>query len=379
MIDKETLNKVCPVPEESAVMNEIKTELDEQGFIINNFNKGGIFYIIIRIFVMIYVQLLNLAQTIINNGYIKHAEGDWLEIKAADVGKARKEAVRAKGYITIYREDYVNALQITKGHIFKTKPDVNGVELKYYVTDETVIPAGEQTGKVLVEAEQTGTAYNLPADKITVSMIHLDGVSSINNEENWLYEEGADIEDLESLRERCLEAWSELAERTTASKLKSVAKGVPGVLDVQIDDQHPRGQGTADIIITSTSGAATQELLNKVEAATEYLKNNYDNFLFKSSTIVNENITVTIFIAKEASTQGVAEQAENVISSYMQIASRKELNCLYLDDLRYALKERISTYKRAEFSAPDTDIELEKGKVIMPGKISVTVTNVGGE
>ena len=45
---------------------------------------------------MIYVQLLNLAQTIINNGYIKHAEGDWLEIKAADVGKARKEAVRAK-------------------------------------------------------------------------------------------------------------------------------------------------------------------------------------------------------------------------------------------------------------------------------------------
>ena len=306
MIDKETLNKVCPVPEESAVMNEIKTELDEQGFIINNFNKGGIFYIIIRIFVMIYVQLLNLAQTIINNGYIKHAEGDWLEIKAADVGKARKEAVRAKGYITIYREDYVNALQITKGHIFKTKPDVNGVELKYYVTDETVIPAGEQTGKVLVEAEQIGTAYNLPADKITVSMIHLDGVSSINNEENWLYEEGAEIEDLESLRERCLEAWSELAERTTASKLKSVAKAVPGVLDVQIDDQHPRGQGTADIIITSTSGAATQELLNKVEAATEYLKNNYDNFLFKSSTIVNENITVKIFIAKEASTQGVA-------------------------------------------------------------------------
>ena len=126
-------------------------------------------------------------------------------------------------------------------------------------------------------------AYNFPADKITVSMIHLDGVSSINNEENWLYEEGADIEDLESLRERCLEAWSELAERTTASKLKSVAKAVPGVLDVQIDDQHPRGQGTADIIITSTSGAATQELLNKVEAATEYLKNNYDNFLFKSS------------------------------------------------------------------------------------------------
>ena len=378
MIDEETLNKVCPVPDETTIMNEIKTELDDQGFIINNFNKGGIFYIIIRIFVMIYVQLLNLAQTLINNGYIKHAEGDWLEIKAADVGKTRKAAVKAKGYITIYRENYADALQITKGHIFKTKPDVNGIELKYYVIEETIIPAGEQIGKVLVEAEQTGTDYNLPADKITVSMIHLDGVTAINNEENWLYEEGADIEDLEALRERCLEAWSELAERTTASKLKSVAKGVPGVLDVQIDDQHPRGQGTADIIITSTSGAATQELLNKVEAATEYLKNNYDDFLFKSSTIVKEDITLIIYIAKEASTQGVSELAENVINNYMQIASRKELNCLYLDDLRYALKEKISTYKRTEFTTPNEDMELEKGKVIMPGKITVTVSNVGG-
>ena len=57
-----------------------------------------------------------------------------------------------------------------------------------------------------------------------------------------------------------------------------------------------------------------------------------------------------------------------MISSYMQIASRKELNCLYLDDLRYALKERISTYKRAVFSAPDTDIELEKEKLSCRGK-----------
>ena len=47
MIDEETLNKVCPVPDETTIMNEIKTELDDQGFIINNFNKGGIFYIIL--------------------------------------------------------------------------------------------------------------------------------------------------------------------------------------------------------------------------------------------------------------------------------------------------------------------------------------------
>lgn len=285
MIDEEILDKVCPIPDEDETMEEIKGKLGEEGFIINNFNKGGIFYIIIRIFVLIYIDIKRLARSIINNLFIKHAEGDWLEIKVADVGKKRKEAIKTRGYVTLYRDDYQNALQITKGHMFKTLPDVNGKELKFYVLDTTVIGAGEKSGKVLVEAESPGTGYNVSTGKITVSMIHLDGVVSVSNEEGWLYEEGADIEDLEDLRTRAEDAWSELAERTTDEKLINVSKKVSGVLDVRVDAQHPRGQGTTDIIITSTSGEATQELLKKVENATAYLKGNY---LFRYSLAVHE-------------------------------------------------------------------------------------------
>lgn len=378
MIDEEILDKVCPIPDEDETMEEIKGKLGEEGFIINNFNKGGIFYIIIRIFVLIYIDIKRLARSIINNLFIKHAEGDWLEIKVADVGKKRKEAIKTRGYVTLYRDDYQNALQITKGHMFKTLPDVNGKELKFYVLDTTVIGAGEKSGKVLVEAESPGTGYNVSTGKITVSMIHLDGVVSVSNEEGWLYEEGADIEDLEDLRTRSEDAWSELAERTTEEKLINVSKKVSGVLDVRVDAQHPRGQGTTDIIITSTSGEATQELLKKVENATAYLKGNYDDFLYKSSTIVNVDIKLTLYIAKDASTDGVQQTAEKTIEKFMQLSSREELNCLYMDDIRYALKSDIETYKRAEISSPDGDIELDKGKVIMLGGIEVIVKNVGG-
>nr|DAK00904.1 MAG TPA: Baseplate J like protein [Caudoviricetes sp.] len=378
MIDEEILDKVCPIPDEDETMEEIKGKLGEEGFIINNFNKGGIFYIIIRIFVLIYIDIKRLARSIINNLFIKHAEGDWLEIKVADVGKKRKEAIKTRGYVTLYRDDYQNALQITKGHMFKTLPDVNGKELKFYVLDTTVIGAGEKSGKVLVEAESPGTGYNVSTGKITVSMIHLDGVVSVSNEEGWLYEEGADIEDLEDLRTRAEDAWSELAERTTEEKLINVSKKVSGVLDVRVDAQHPRGQGTTDIIITSTSGEATQELLKKVENATVYLKGNYDDFLYKSSTIVNVDIKLTLYIAKDASTDGVQQTAEKTIEKFMQLSSREELNCLYMDDIRYALKSDIETYKRAEISSPDGDIELDKGKVIMLGGIEVIVKNVGG-
>jgi phage-related baseplate assembly protein len=378
MIDEEILDKVCPIPDEDETMEEIKGKLGEEGFIINNFNKGGIFYIIIRIFVLIYIDIKRLARSIINNLFIKHAEGDWLEIKVADVGKKRKEAIKTRGYVTLYRDDYQNALQITKGHMFKTLPDVNGKELKFYVLDTTVIGAGEKSGKVLVEAESPGTGYNVSTGKITVSMIHLDGVVSVSNEEGWLYEEGADIEDLEDLRTRAEDAWSELAERTTEEKLINVSKKVSGVLDVRVDAQHPRGQGTTNIIITSTSGEATQELLKKVENATAYLKGNYDDFLYKSSTIVNVDIKLTLYIAKDASTDGVQQTAEKTIEKFMQLSSREELNCLYMDDIRYALKSDIETYKRAEISSPDGDIELDKGKVIMLGGIEVIVKNVGG-
>lgn len=378
MISEEILEKVCPVPDEEEEMESIRDELEEEGFIINNFNKGGIFYLIVRIFVTIYIELKTLGQTIINNLFVMHADEDWLEIKAPDFGKARKEAVKAQGYITIYRSDYENALQITKGHMFKTLPDVNGVELKYYVLETTVIGAGEASGKVLVEAEASGTGYNLSAGKITVSMIYLDGVESVTNEEGWLYLEGADIEDIEDFRERIGESWSELSELTTESKLKNVAKKVSGVLDVQIDAQHPRGQGTTDIIITGTGGEATEELLKRVEEATSYLKGNYDDFLYKSSEVIHQDIILTIYIAKDAATEGVKETAEGILETAMQLGSRDELNCLYMDDLRYKLMKGIADYKRAVFAEPLSDIELDKGKILMLGSLEVTVRNVGG-
>jgi uncharacterized phage protein gp47/JayE len=378
MISEEILDKVCPVPDEEEEMERIRNELEDEGFIINNFNKGGIFYLIIRIFVTIYIEIKTLARTVINNLFIKHADEDWLEIKAPDFGKARKEAVKAQGYITVYRNEYQNALQITKGHMFKTLPDVNGKELKYYVLETTVIGAGEESGRVLVEAEESGTSYNLPSGKITISMIHLDGVEAVSNEEGWLHLEGSDIEDIEDFRERIGESWSELAELTTEDKLKNVARKVSGVLNVEVDAQHPRGQGTTDIIITGTGGEATKELLQRVEAATSYLKGNYDDFLYKSSTVIRQDVTLAVYISKEASIEGVKETAEHIIEDVLQLGKREELNCLYMDDVRYALKKGIADCKRVEFSKPAADIEEEKDVVVMLGSLEVEVLNVGG-
>lgn len=375
----ETLNNLCEVPDEESCLNDIKSELSDEGFKINNFNKGGVFYIIIRIFVRIYIELKKLTRTIIKNSTISDAEDDWLYVKGADFGKTLKNAVKTQGYITITRSDYSNALQISKGHMFKTSPDVNGNELKYYVLENTVIAAGDSTGKVLVEAEEPGTTYNVSANKINVSMIHLDGVSSVTNDNDWLYLEGSETEDQESFRSRVLGSWSELSERTIEEKLINIAKKVSGVLDVKVNAQHPRGQGTVDIIVTSTAGAATQTLLDKVESETSYLKGNYGDWEFKSSIINTQDVSLTLYIAKDMSRDGIKELAENLIESMMQLSSRDELNTLYQDEIRFVLQSKIDGYKKVIFTTPSSDIELNSDNVIMLGTATVTVKNIGGD
>lgn len=377
MIDEDIMEKIIPIPDEEEEMENIEAELAEADFPITNFKKGGVFYHIIRMFVTLFIDLKQLARTILNSCFILHAQGDWLEIKAADFSKSLKEAVKARGYVTVYRAEYDNAVQVTKGHCFKTEPDASGNELKFYAAEDTVIDAGAQTGKVLVEAEEPGTYYNVTPGKITISMIHIDGMDYVTNEKEWLIREGADVEDYEDLRSRCTSSWAELATRTIEEKLRNAARSVPGVLDARVDAQHPRGQGTVDIIITSSAGEASPELTAKVEEAVEPLKGQYADYLVRSSEVVVQDINVIIYLAQYASTDGVKEKAQNIIANVMKLP-RDEMNTLYKDSIISALCE-IENYRKTVFKAPTEDMELSGDKVIMAGNITVEVKNVKGE
>lgn len=320
-------------------------------------------------------ELKELARTIVNGCFIKHAEGDWLKIKAADYSKQQKEAKAARGYVSIYRSEYNNALQVTKGHCFKTEPDAGGNELKFYCCENTVIDAGEPVGRVLVEAEATGTYYNIAPGRITISMIHLDGVDYVTNEDDWLFEEGAEEEDLEDLRDRCMSSWAELATRTIEEKLRNAAKAVPGVLDARIDAQHPRGQGTVDVIVTGAAGEASPELIRKVGEAIEPLKGNYEDYLVKSSEVVRQDFELVIYLAEDAATDGVDAQATKLIEDMMAL-TRGEMNTLYRDSIIQVLSTKIDNYRKTDILQPSDDMVLEQDKVIMAGDINVTVRNV---
>ena len=376
MIDEKILDEILPVPDREELKNSIEEELRQEGFVITNFSSGGIFYTLLMILLQIRIEMVKLLRAVVNNTLVSHAQGVWMELKAADFSKKRKQPTKTKGYVTIERDVPEEAVRIAKGDVFKTEQDINGEELRYLILEDVVLQKDSLSQKVLVEAEKEGSKYNVPPGQIKKSLTHIEGVDRITNDSDWLIQEGSDLEDIESLRERTLNSWAELSTFPIRDKYKNVCEGVDGVLFVRVDDLHPRGQGTVDIIVTSTAGAATQGLLDKVEVEANTIKGPYDNLLVKSSETVEQNVEIVIFIAEDANDEGIKERAEAIIIDLLKIKKDRELNKLYKDDIVYALKKDIQVYKKANILSPADDVILSNDKVIVLGSMNISVERV---
>lgn len=373
MISNKILDAIFPAPTLDELKEQTITELESEGFAITNFKSGGVFHTLMMISLEIYTELVSLFRQVLSNMFVKHAQDEWIELKAQDYGKTRKPAAKTKGSLTLTGSKGHATLTVPAGTTFRTDKDINGEELRYFsVADVTLLDTQEEA-KVTVEAEKEGALYNVPQGRITNCTRHLEGIESITNAPGWITMVGADAEDLELLRERTLNSWADLATGTTAAKYKSAAEKVTGVLYADVDQLHPRGQGSVDIIITSTAGEAGVELLQKVEDAVREIKGEYDNLLVKSAETVHQDINVTIELPELASGEGAEEKARYAVENYFKVSITRKLNELVLLDLYIAIKQEIPVLKNIKILEPLNDIKLAKGTVILPGKLDVTV------
>lgn len=372
MIDNDILEKIFPEPDLDSLKEEQVEKLKEKGFTITNFNSGGIFNTILMIILQAKMELTNMLRGLLNTMYVRHAEEEWLGLLAADFSKQRKAAIKTKGNLTLQCKPNRSVVTIIPaGIVFKTDKDINGEELRYFSTVKVVVPKEAEKVEVPVEAEMEGSKYNIPSGQITKCMQHLEGIDSISNEKGWITTEGGDIEEWESLRERTLGAWDLLATMPTAAKYKNICESIDGVLHVNVDQLHPRGQGTVDIIVTSTAGEATEELLQKVKEAADYIKAPDDDVLVKSAVTVAQDIVLQVILSKLVSDEGIEARVISVITDYFKISHERELNEFIHYDLFYAIKNSVPLIKNVKIISPEEDVILEKDKVIICGKITI--------
>ena len=190
---------MLPLPTLDELKEQKVEELKDEGFVISNFHSGGVFYTMLMIVLRIKVEVIELLRVVLNNMFVSHAGGAWLDLKMADYSKKRKKAQKTQGFITVRRADMTGeAVKIPKGHVFKSILDINGEELRYstyvtYLTQYQQLLSGaydetDETQAAYIEDLALTTAIQ---DMLIEQDMRAKGCYDFDEEtENWIQAQG---------------------------------------------------------------------------------------------------------------------------------------------------------------------------------------------
>lgn len=247
------------------LVTEARLRLGQMNSGITNWVIGGVLRTLVELCCFGIAGLYRLLVQIVPMGFVKYATGKWLDLWADSVGIARRKAQKAEGFLLFERDEIGTVVKIPARSIVKTETTASGQELRYFTTTEVLMLADQDRVAVPIVAELEGANWNVGAGYIRVLVTHIPGIDSVTNEADWLSSEGVDEEDDGSLRKRYYLRWEELSTGSTAGAYESWAYRVDGVEDVKVIDDHPRGDGTVDVIIRGANGRPTQALLDAVK------------------------------------------------------------------------------------------------------------------
>lgn len=204
-----------------------------------------------------------LAGYILPNMFVATAERWALELKAWELNITIKEAVKTQGLITLTKANADDEVFIEAGSIIQTSP-IDGRIVKLKVLTETVINTGVNSGKVAVEAAESGIAYNLPAGYFNILPFELPGIISAVNEPDWITTLGADAESDEELALRLQNAFTSAGSWHIDDAYRSIISNVAGIRSDNIFFENTGHiiPGSATAYILMEVGATPQIVLN---------------------------------------------------------------------------------------------------------------------
>lgn len=328
-----------------------------------NLNKG-IARGIIELFAWGLWQLYKFLEVVHRQAIPLEATGEWLDTHAAQVDEKRKPATKARGNVLFLRGDGAGNIRIPAGRIVRTLPDGKG-DIYRYVTDElAVLPEGVASVAVPATAEEYGRGANAAVGQICELATPVEGISGVTNTADWLLEEGADAENDASLQRRYVLTWQSKAGVTRAA-YEAAALSVPGVVDVYVANQHPRGEGTVDVVVMGTAGMPTEKLLTDVRAALDAAIVINHDLLVRAPEPVNVTVRAVLELLS-GDADAIRAEAESWVRSMFSYGDDPAIPRFSIG--RDVVRDRLASglvsiagVKRIRWESPAGDVEIPAG------------------
>ena len=240
-------NSLLPFEDENTVVARMLSDLPAPpGGESYNTREGSVIHGLFRPIVLERARLLSYAEELFRQSFIAYATGEYLDVRAEELGVSRGTALNSIVTITVTGDE--GTVINSNNAVFASSGDsATGIESVSFVpNEEATIPSG---GSVSVPCTSTtaGASTNVDAGQVTLVIEAPDGVTSVTNAA--AASGGADEEDDESLRLSLAQRLQALAGTGNAAYYRSVALREPDVQNVNVDDLWD-GNGTALITLS---------------------------------------------------------------------------------------------------------------------------------
>lgn len=250
------------------------------GFPATSWQSGTVPRTFFEIESIAYSDLKQVVSAIATGGFVDHAEGAWLTLRAAQGYNLQREpAVRARGPLRLTDADGIGPVTITTPGQVVVQSE--GVRFRVVDSDDPslalpiTLPASG-SAVLMFEAERPGTSGNLlenaSFEMVTASLSGVTVAQELTPGEPWLAQQGRDEENDPDLRARCKARWkangnaaTELAYKLLTIKASNLPAIDPERRVSRVTVKEDTATGAVTVYVASNLGAVESEVISLIE------------------------------------------------------------------------------------------------------------------
>ena len=305
----------------------------------------------------LYVQ----ADWVTRQAFPQTAEGEYLDYHAQLRSLERKPALPAQGTVRFTAGEAAQSdRSIPQGTVCMTAGLV-----RFATTQAAVLPAGELTVDVPVQALEPGTAGNVSAQTVVSMAVAPMGIASCTNPQ--AFAGGADGEGDEELRARILDTFRRLPNGANAAFYEQGALSFDQVAAATVIPR-PRGVGSVDVIVSTLAGTPGEELLEQLQDYFEQRREIAVDVQVKAPTPVTVNVAVQVKAKGGWDKTQVLDQVEEALEGWFDgKLLGQDVLLARLGSLIYGC-DGVENYA---VSAPAADLAVDADELPVLGTLSV--------